>query len=707
MASLSRGVAVFHLALLLLAAAAPASSVPPSPTNVQAFHRSGQTFVTWDEVADSTAKYRIYRSNAAITSVSGLTQLGEVDRNTTLDSRAAVEGAGAKPYRIVPGVDLSLASGLFVHSAAETGAFHYAVTSVNIGGENTVVVSGVNSTANALAETLDLPQPVLQRTLTPGNGREYDIYVHWTSHVGTPLYPKMCILPSKAFTFMILRRGSVGLHPLVVLFHGYSSYYYGSPGNPIIGTGYPDEWVLSCDDYLDNYLQSSFWYGYNDGFNWTTGLPTPTTGTNVDYTQRRVVYAIDWARANLPIDLNRVYCAGWSAGGTGATFTSHSLRDRVAAHVSWVPKLDFTFLTEVIPNASFNPAQWQRVYSERKWGTMASFLPCSDGIPTYDRLNYSYLVDATASEDLPHSTFFAGRNDNIVGWAEKIGPLMALQAAKQSFVFLWDSRTHDGVAIPGEWAPMQYWNTWFYDYDLSGSLPAFSNCSADGNLGNGDPTTADSMGTINGYLRWDAPPIDLASSWSVIVRNRDLLSVYGTESAPEAITVDVTPRRFQVFTVLGSGLYPWEVRDATTDSLISSGETVPDGNGLLTVPGVLVTDNGARVTIFEVGTAVSGPGAVARAALRLFPNPSRGLPNALFSLPRDASVVIDVIDAAGRRRGGSRLLSIGRGSHVVTPEDAGFGAIAGLGPGVYFYRVGGPDVELFGAARSGRWMLVR
>jgi hypothetical protein len=121
----------------------------------------------------------------------------------------------------------------------------------------------------------------------------------------------------------------------------------------------------------------------------------------------------------------------------------------------------------------------------------------------------------------------------------------------------------------------------------------------------------------------------------------------------------------------------------------------------------MVTDNGARVTIFSSETAVPGPELSPRATLRLFPNPSRGLPNALFSLPRDARVAIDVVDLAGRRRGGSRLLTIGRGAHVVTPRDAAFGPIDGLAPGVYFYRVTGPDAGLFGTVRSGRWMLVK
>lgn len=695
------------LALLATGPAVSARAVPQQPSGLSAFHRDGQSFLTWGEVPGGAVTYRVYRSSAPIAAPSESTLIGEVDQNTTLNARAQQAEGAAYAYRIVPGADLPLDSGLFVHTTAETGAFYYAVTSVDSTGENTAVTPGQNATASALPETLNVPQPVLQRTVTPGNGRTYDIYAHWTSDTGTTLYPRMCVVPSKAFSFMVMRRGTGATHPLLVSFHAYGGNYYGSPGNPITGTGYSEEWVLSPDDVLENDIRSSFWYGYHDGFDWYTGQPVPTTGTDVDYTQRRAVYALDWALAHLPVDPTRIYFSGWSMGGFGATFIGHAQRDRVAARLAYVPKLDLSYLTEVNPDANFNPGAGHRVYSDRRWGTVETNLPCSDGCPVYDRLNYAVQVSATPAEGLPHATFFAGRNDITVGWGEKIAPVDAMLAAKQPFVFFWDSRTHGGTDSLVEWSPIQYWTSWLYDYRLDESLPAFSNCSADGEMGDGDPTTADQYGTVNGYLEWKSPPSDEAYAWSVVVEPRDLTSIFGTEFAPDTITVDVTPRRLQVFAIAPGLLHPWEVRNAATGELLSSGLSMPDANGLVTVPGVLVTDSGARVTIYGAASGVESAGSRVRSGLRLFPNPGRRAPSIELVLSRDARVGLEVLDVSGRRVASTPPVLRCIGTHVLAPEEAGLTSHEAMGPGVYFYRVTGPDADAVDGARAERFVLVR
>ena len=42
----------------------------------------------------------------------------------------------------------------------------------------------------------------------------------------------------------------------------------------------------------------------------------PTSGTVIDYTNRRVLHTIRWARANFDVDTSRVYAFGYSLGGT-------------------------------------------------------------------------------------------------------------------------------------------------------------------------------------------------------------------------------------------------------------------------------------------------------------------------------------------------------------------------------------------------------
>jgi hypothetical protein len=134
---------------------------------------------------------------------------------------------------------------------------------------------------------------------------------------------------------------------------------------------------------------------------------------------------------------------------------------------------------------------------------------------------------------------------------------------------------------------------------------------------------------------------------------------------------------------------------------------IADSAGSVTVPAVLVTDNGARVTVFAVGTGVPRAEPGPEISLRVFPNPARDLPNLHIALARDANVRIEVVDVTGRRVAESALLALKQGAHVVTPEGAGLRSMETHAQGVYFYRLtcdGGGGRE---EARSGRWVLMR
>lgn len=682
----SSSIVASFLVLLLLPGVAFA--LPASPTNVQVFHRSGQSFVTWDQVPGPGISYRLYRSNQPIQSLSLMTPIGEVRDSTTVNTRAAVEGAGALPYRIIEGQDLLPSQGLFVHTAAETGSFYYTVSSVDSSGENTTV-DFENSTMVAVPETLALPQPVLQRTLNPGNGRLYDIYVHWTSNVGTALYPKMCVVPSKPFTFMVMRLGTGTQHPLIVRLHAYGGSYYGGSG-PYTGIGYPQEWALSPDDHLDNDILSTHWYGYNENFDWKTGQPIPTSGVNIDYTLRRVVYAFNWALATLDVDSNRVYLYGNSMGGIGATFVGYALRDRIAARYSVVPKFDFVFLTEYYPGCQFNPNGYYRGLANRIWGTVATNLLCSDGIPTYSRLNYPYLINSVAGEDLPPHIALFGRNDQTVGWSEKIETLQTMEAARQSAIFFWDSRMHNSTDSLVEWQPEDIPGTWLQDYKLHESFPAFANCSANGNPGTGDPTHADQFGTINGHLRWDKPPTDQAESWTVVIRNRDLTYTLGsgnlTKFAPESITVDVTPRRLQSFHAAPGISYPYAVRDNTTGVLMDSSFVVADASGLATIPSVLVTDEATKLTIYAAGPTGVASVTPVFGEIQLFPNPTTGISTLRFRLETPGLVTSSVYDVTGRQVVTTGPVQYSAGEHSFVWDGKNANGMD-IPSGIYFYQL--------------------
>src|SRR3989344_8945889 len=140
-----------------------------APTNnLQAFHRNGQTFLTWDEVgnyfpenlnfsqyddirnANLGIRYRIYRFTAPISSsnINQAIRIADVGIGTAynfyLYGKEGSDPWGSRAGQDIPrfviqeGIggwgsgELSLNTGLYVHTTAESsGNFYYAITLVN------------------------------------------------------------------------------------------------------------------------------------------------------------------------------------------------------------------------------------------------------------------------------------------------------------------------------------------------------------------------------------------------------------------------------------------------------------------------------------------------------------------------------------------------------------------------------------------------
>ena len=82
------GVLVGILAVQAVNIPQSVAATPPQPTNTTAFHRSGQTFITWTERADlSGERYHVYRHTSTITA-------GNLAQATRL-----TDTWGAGPYR--------------------------------------------------------------------------------------------------------------------------------------------------------------------------------------------------------------------------------------------------------------------------------------------------------------------------------------------------------------------------------------------------------------------------------------------------------------------------------------------------------------------------------------------------------------------------------------------------------------------------------
>lgn len=554
--------------------------------------------MTWNEIATAGASYRVYRSTEPITDSSQLTdanRLGTVGDRSSFNERLSDILADTTTFYVIQNGSPALteSQGLFVHTTNTDGNFFYAVTSVVSNVENTILTGGQNTLSSAVSETVSAVQPVFQRTFTR-NGRTYESYVHWTTNVGNANYPAMANRASFAFNFGLQKRGTASTHSLLISLHARGGNFVNNNG-----TSDANEWILSLDDYIPNEIRNTFWYGYHENFDLSTGLGFPTTGTVPDYTVRRAKWVIEWVLNSQPVDQNRVYMMGGSMGGVGSFFLSLKMPDRIAAIYTVVPKFDFSFLTDPNPANAWNAGSPERLIGDRLWSSTNVNLPSSDGIPIYDRLNGGVMVANLQATSLPIMIAFNGKNDTIVGWAEKIGFYNSMNANRHGGMFFFDSRTHQGETR--EWSPQQTPDI-LNRFRLNQSYPAFSNNSANGNPGNGVATNGDAFGTLNGNLGWDETAIiDSADRYEITVRTIALQSANGTIAAPNSATANITPRRLQNFRPAVGQTVNFENRDSS-GQIIQQGQATVDALGLITVPQFTITPTGNKLILIRQTT---------------------------------------------------------------------------------------------------------
>lgn len=699
-----------------------AGALPSTPTSIQIEQQPGLVGITWAEVGDSSTTYRVRRSTSPIVNATDGTFLGEVGQNTTLNTRATIEGNGTRQVCFYDLEPLPADRGLFVTPTDAAGTYYYAVTSKDASGENTTIIPGVNATTVGVEETPEPPQFVLQAIVTPGNGFVYWIFSLWASNIDTPYYPAMFVQPSTLFSFALL----VGIDggPLEISLHAYGGGYL-IGGGEFTGTGIPGRWVYSPDDGGLPIVGSTLWYGLHANYNVNTALPIPTSGICVDYTWRRMIYGLKWVRANFPVasaqtmaisspeptldGISKGPGGGSSMGGYGILMVGIDDNndgiddgDSISVRFADVP-LANPYGPDEYYVSGFDPGGGHRNFQDRRCGY--GELMTTDGIPVRDRMNFAFrAMSQSDSLEQPPIIIYSGRNDVTVGWIGVAsldpwyGAVAALQAQRQQVEFFWGSNDHPGSpAFPNEWNARKWDMTQLKPYNnLHRSYPAFTNNTSDGNRGDGfNPQTADSFGTVNGHVTFDTTIVDIPEQWRIVIRNRDLLYNAGQGNqwklAPDSLWVDVTPRRLQVFQIVPGISYPYAIRNNTTGVLIDSSFVVGDASGLVTIPAVLVTDQAAKLTIYAAGpTSVGSTSPITMDGLRVSPNPSRDDFRISFRLDEDATIETSVFDLSGRRiRQLSRLQWYRNGSNPDHSfnwdgrDDHG----QSVGSGIYFVRM--------------------
>lgn len=572
---------------LLSTLAAPAQTV----TGLQGFWRDGQVFLTWNEISDASAFYKIYRSTSPITSSSQLASceyLGKVNSHSSVNHNLSYAENTTRYLKIDPNAGfLGANSGLFVGRTLANGSYYYAVTTVTGGVEKTTITTGSNSLSAPIAEQVAPIQPVFQQTkkIGPLNINLYTIFISSKYAADMPLMLEAAFV---AFDFAVYLNNATGNNPLRIFFHGGGTHYLENIG--VVDT---DEIRINLSNIYPDTTISSEWWGANenfDVFNNANNQNAPVSGRNVNHGQQFVSHVIDWSIRSLPVDSNRIYLHATSDGSTPAFLYALQYPDRIAAVKLAVGTFNLAFLNDWQATCALNDGKKKRKELDKRLGTVASNLPTNLGINTYDALNGGWIIHHYSQRSYPFIYSINGKQDKQTGWTEKTIFYDSVNANHLGGWFFWDNRTHDGSGKT--WVDS---NFDLYRFRRNVSFPAVTSCSLNENWGNGHGNDGALYGSVNGAVDWNPNVVETSTSWQVKLFVRNLKATGNvTITYPDSCTANVTPRRLQLMPLTAGATYNYQV--VRNNKVVQSG-TVQYNGIALTIPAVKIYRDTSLLTI--------------------------------------------------------------------------------------------------------------
>ena len=620
-----RPIRYLGLALLLAVSTVAAE---PQVTGLKVSHRSGQTFITWKEVDlprldkncddaavrqlareldDGKLHYRIYRGSSRIDSVEGLAPIAEAKPlscwNLDYYGIEPKKGEPGLRYVIEDGAEpLPPGTGLYVHNPhkgpwgpALPGSpvsvkSYYAVTVVKNGTENKGLTEA-NRTSMPVEETEGRGAPVLQRIVKPDSFNYIDkpelhYYVRWES-------PPNSSVENRPMDYVVAIPPNIEARPTPVGLH---LHCWGGSLDGGYGWWYSYQRLGTTYLIASNQIPYDWWTGYHELYysgprdeqKWKRGVVRP-------YTTARMLSFLDWAAKKYDLDLNRVFTAGSSMGGSGAPMFAIRYPDRIAWSIGWVGVHD--------PGSTPQfTGSYEQVYGDKSWG-----VKFDDGTPAFEYYKDVAFLRKYPEKEIGFITWSNGKNDSGIGWPQAVEFYQAMQQTRRPHIFVWGLSGHgQRASMPGNGGE----RIMPIDIRLDRSLPAFTNCSLDNDPGtattlkepkevtigeekNKDTYDGDSVGQVNLYLCWRSEDIvDTPDRWE--------MTVGLTDTAPkDQCTVDITPRRLQNLKILPSRTYKWN--NTCEQKVIQTGAATADKYGLVTIRGALVNKKTNRITISKTG----------------------------------------------------------------------------------------------------------
>lgn len=569
------------------------------PKQLQAFHRHGQTFLTWIEpnpeateesitypkfreilkqrqASKQSVVFRIYRSTQPITSLDGLTPIGETGSMSCWNTYMIPGDRKPKDTDLVPRYviqdgqpPIAPGTGVYVHNPQLDGsAKAYYAVSVVINGVESRTLNAGNSIKEPIEEVQGIGLPVLQSQETV---REFNFarveattyhYVRWESppnanRENAPI-DFLVVVPKK-----LTKPTSIGLHLHCwggSCWSGYGWWFNAEKGSILLAP------------HQDPY---DWWTGYHESFG--KDKPSATTwskGVVRPYSQNRVLSLLDWAATQWDVDIQRTFVAGNSMGGSGTPMLAIRHPERFAWGIAWVG-------VHVPMESTRFSKSYASVYGEPAWD-----VKFEDGTPVWDYFSDVWYLRNYPERETPFLSISNGKNDIGIGWKQAAEYLKALQETKRPHMFIWGQNGHNQRALMPKTLEQQV-NP--LDLRVDQSQPAFTHCSLDGNPGNGDPTDGDPVGSVNMYLFWETEDIvDSANEWQMTV-------ALAAKSPKPECTVDLTPRRLQRFRLVAGETLQWS--NTSQGKVLQKGTVTVDQHGLATIEGLQVSQMSNRIRL--------------------------------------------------------------------------------------------------------------
>ena len=567
---------------------------------ITASHRNGQTFLVWQEVDDRTG-YHVYRHNSPITSSNLSSAVRLTERWGALDQNTSVNrfGSNDAPANFVindSGQPLGNDRGLFVHTTQnnQQGGAYYAVTSVNGGSENRTIVAGANATTQSVNEFAGTPRPVLTASKNGGSGRLYTQYMDYA--LWNPTFN------GYAFNFAVslpVNYNSSRSYPLMVELHAFGE-------TPKFLDQAEFDWPVihlhPRDPGENDNAVHTWWYGHAKDHNYRTQGAVPRSGQIENFTEQRVLAAIDFLinDGQFNVDRNLVHAWGHSMGGTGALGFGMRYPSVFAGIYASEPMTNFA--ASPVFQENFATILGERssnlgiVNNGRNNSTIRNY-DSNGSQPTgvWSWMNHQEQLVRRRADNFAYLMVDHGKADSVIDWPTQGRPMaQAFTSARAGF----SASALGGVGhswlsfdsvVTGVFG-LGFGDETAWRYPRTLSFPGIHNASGSGSLnpgGSGDDRH-------NTTLEWATPRnnfhqgiVDSSNRYEISLR-----SLSGNQTA------DITPRNTSAFRPSSGTGCSWTAVSISNNATIGSGNSTVDGSRLLTIPGVFIqSGSGTRLRI--------------------------------------------------------------------------------------------------------------